>query len=191
MTESNTMERPPVITEDMDDEEFWNRAPTALESARYTAKLKAQNDAEARRKEAESERARKIFGECLRQMIELGVKEAKARPLLGKWRGQAKDDALLARIVAHAHANGTPDPVGYVTKAIEKAVTRAASSEDLMKGKWHEIGWEAPRMTPSGPRWRGEARGRVWRDPYGKLKVLPVEDGTVPPTLEDEPGVEV
>lgn len=191
MTDSNMMERPPVIIDDADDEEFWNRAPTALESARYTAKLKAQNDAETRRKEAESERARKIFGECLRQMIDLGVKEAKARPLLGKWRGQAKDDALLARIISHAHVNGTPDPIGYVTKAIEKAAARAASTDDLMKGKWHELGWEAPRRTPTGMRWRGETRGKVWRDPYGVLKVLPVEDGTVPPTLEDEPGVEV
>ena len=189
MMEDMTMERPTVL--DDGDDDSWDRAPTALESARYTAALKAQTDADARRKEAESERARKIFGECLRQVIELGIKEAKARPLMGKWRGQAKDDALLARIIEHAHRNGTPDPIGYITKSIEKARERVTTTDDMMKGKWHLVGWEAPRRTASGVKWRGEERGQVWRDPYGKLKVLPVEDGTVPPSLADEPGVEV
>lgn len=175
---------------DFDDEE-WSRPVTALEAARYSAALKLQANERERQKAQAAESARRIFGDCLHQLTELGMKEAKARTMLGKWRGQAKDDALLVRIVAHAHHTSTPDPVSYVTKAIEKALTRANSTEDLMKGKWALVGWEAPRRTASGPKWRGEARGQVWRDPYGKLKVLPVEDGTAPPSLADEPGIEI
>lgn len=186
-----TMERAPVIQNDPHGDEAWGRTPTALESARYTDALKRLADADARRREQEAESARRLFGVCLMQLTKLGMKESQGRSMLGKWRAQAKDDALLVRIIEHAHQKGTPDPIGYVTKAIEKAQARANSTEDLMKGKWVLVGWEAPRRTASGIRWRSEARGQVWRDPYGKLKVLPVEDGTVPPTLEDEPGVEV
>lgn len=176
---------------DPDGDEAWDAAPTALQSARYSDALRRAVDADARRKAAESEAARIVFGECLRKLIELGVGEKQARAMLGKWRGKAKDDALLRRIVDHAHSTATPEPISYITKAIDKAIARASDVQDVAKGRWQELGWEAPRMTASGPRFRGAVRGKVWRDPFGKMKVLPAEEGTVPPTLADEPGVEV
>lgn len=176
---------------DPDGDEAWDATPTALEAARYTDALRRAADADARRRAAESEAARIVFGECLLKLTQLGVPEKQARAMLGKWRGKAKDDALLKRIVDHAHATGTPEPISYVTKAIDKALARSAGVQDVMKGRWQELGWEAPRRTASGMRYRGAVRGKVWRDPFGKLKVLPAEEGTVPPTLEEEPGVEV
>lgn len=186
-----TKDSNPVPFLDPDGDDAWDLMPTALEAARYSEELRLQADATARRKEKEAESARKIFGECLLKLVKLGMKETKARSMLGKWRAQAKDDALLVRVVEQAHHNGTPDPIGYVTKALDKSSKRAATVEDLTKGKWHLIGWEAPRQTPNGNKWRESIRGQVWRNPYGKMSILPAPDGTVPPTLEEDPGVEI
>jgi hypothetical protein len=176
---------------DPDGDEAWDSTPTALEAARYTEALRQAADADARRKAVESEAARIVFGECLLKLTQLNVPEKQARAMLGKWRGKAKDDALLKRIIDHAHKTAVPEAISYVTKAIDKALARTSEVQDVMKGRWQELGWEAPRMTASGPRFRATVRGKVWRDPFGKLKVLPAEEGTVPPTLDDEPGVEV
>lgn len=173
----------------MNDDAEWDRVPTALEAAHYDDLLRRSASAEAQRKAAESERARVIFGECLLKLVKLGMPEGKARSMLGKWRGQAKDDQLLVRVINHAASTGTPDPISYITKAIKGAASRVATVETRAKGKWELIGWEKPRMLASGPKFRGPIRGQVWRDPFGKMKILPAEEGTVPPGLEDEPGV--
>lgn len=163
------------------DDEEWEREPTALEIAHYNAVMtKAANDA--------SERARKIFGECLLKLIQLGMKEANARSMLGKWRGQAKDDALLIRVIDKAHEIGTPDPVSYVTKAIKGSKERAGKTAALQKSTWTLLGWEPARITPSGPKYKGPVRGQVWRDPFGKETVLPPSQGATPPTHEQDPG---
>ncbi len=175
----------------INDDAEWDRVPTALEAAHYDDLLRRSADAEARRRAEESERARVIFGECLLKLVKLGLVEGKARSMLGKWRGQAKDDQLLIRIINHASSTATPDPISYITKALKGAATRVATVETRAKGKWELIGWEKPRMLPSGPKYRGSIRGQVWRDPFGKMKILPPEGGTVPPGLEDEPGVEL
>jgi hypothetical protein len=169
----------------------WDREPTALEAAHYDDLLKRQTTRQERMKAEHAERTREIFGECLLRLVKLGMREQHARSMLGKWRSQAKDDALLVRTVKHASEIGTPDPLSYVTKAIAAQTERKTNVETMTKGQWTALGWEAPRMTPRGPEWRNGTRGRVWRDPYGKMKVLPPEEGTVVPGLADEPGIEV
>ena len=171
-------------------DEAWEKQPTALEAARYSEALKLQADGEARRKAAAAEGAKMLFGKCLMQLVSLGVRENQARAMLGKWRSKAKDDDLLTRIIDHAHQKGTPDPVGYVTKAIEKVNARTDTTNKMMKGEWELLGWEAPRRTASGLKWFGPERGQVWRDPYGKNKVLPAPDGIVPPSLDVDAGIE-
>jgi hypothetical protein len=177
------------FVDDLDD--GWGSEPTALEAAHYDDLLKRQADREERRRSEQSERAKTIFGECLLRLVKLGMREAHARSMLGKWRGQAKDDEFLVRIVKQAAEIGSPDPVAYVTKALAAQHARVADVTALTKGKWTYVGWEAPRRTPKGIRWVNGSRGKVWRDPYGKLKVLPPEEGTVVPGLDDEPGIEV
>jgi hypothetical protein len=165
------------------------RSPTALEAAHYNDVLRRSVDAEARRKEVEAERARIIFGDCLLKMTKLGVPETKARTMLGKWRGQAKDDALLARVVEQAYATTSPDPISYVTKALVGATTRVAKVESRTKAKWELLGWEKPRMTAKGVKWRGAERGQVWRDPFGKMKIIAAAEGSTPPSIEQDPGI--
>lgn len=173
------------------EDEDWDRVPTALEIAHYNSLLERSESAEARAAKAEADRKRIIFGECLLKLVKMGIPEAKGRSMLGKWRGQAKDDALLVRIVAQAHSNGTPDPISYITKALRAAASRAASVSDMSKSKWVLLGWEKPRMTAKGAQWRNAVRGQVWRDPFGNVRVLATQEGTVPPTVEDDPGVDV
>lgn len=165
-----------------DDDEFWDRQPTALEIAYYNAQLQRQeNDA--------SERARKIFGECLLKLIQLGMAESKARSMLGKWRRQASNDKLLIEVIKVAHDIGTPDPVSYVTKAIAGAKQRAEKIQSLQKSEWTLLGWEKPTRGPGGLRFKGQARGQVWRDPFGKTTVLPAPDNITPPNLDEDPGI--
>lgn len=173
------------------EEDDWDRVPTALEAAHYDMLLRQAQSRDERMKAAEAERARRIFGDCLLKLIGLGMDETKARSMLGKWRGQAKDDERLVRVVTQAHEIGTPDPISYVTKALAAATQRAAKSVTRAKATWERLGWEKPRLTTKGPKWRGALRGEVWRDPFGKIKVLPPAEGTVPPGIEEDPGVEV
>lgn len=166
------------------DDAFWERQPTALEVAHYNAVLtRTANDA--------SERARKIFGDCLLKLLHLGMKETNARSMLGRWRSQAKDDALLIRVIEAAHKMGTPDPVSYVTKAIKAAKSRGAQTVALQKSSWTLLGWEAPRAGSTEPTFKGAVRGQVWRDPFGKETVLPPKEGTVPPTIDEDPGYQL
>lgn len=166
---------------DLADGADWDREPTALETAHYNDLMaKKQNDA--------SERARKIFGDCLLKLIQLGMNQKQARSMLGKWRGQAKDDARLIAIVEKAHQIATPDPVAYITKAIKGSKDRAAKTTALQKSSWTLLGWERPRMTRGVPKYKGPSRGQVWRDPFGKETVLPAKSGLNPPTHEEDPG---
>lgn len=173
------------------DDDDWNDMPTALEAAHYDDILRRQNQKQERLRKEREARNREIFGDCLLKLTRLGVSEKQGRSMLGKWRGQAKDDALLVRIITQASDIGAPDPIPYVTKALAGTLARKSSVVDMQKGKWLELGWEAPRMTPRGPEWQNGRRGRVWRDPFGHLKVLPAEAGVVVPSLEEEPGIEV
>lgn len=168
----------------------WNQTPTALEAAHYDALLKQGNDAEARRQEASQALSRSIFGECLLGLTQLGVSEAKARPMLGKWRGKAKNDELLIRVIKQAIRISSPDPISYITRALAGAGDRQAGVDARAKGSWELLGWEKPRMTAKGPTWRGPERGQVWRDPFGAIKVLPAKEGTSIPGLDLDPGVE-
>ena len=164
------------------DDAFWDRQPTALEAAFYNAQLQRQEH------EA-SERARKIFGECLFQLTQLGMREDRARSMLGKWRRQAGDDARLIEIIRTAYNNGTPDPVSYVTKALAGARQRSEKIEGLQKSQWTLLGWEKPTPSPTGLRFKGQTRGQVWRDPFGKTTILPAPDNITPPNLDEDPGI--
>lgn len=174
----------------MDDAE-WERLPTALESARYDEARRCAEDRNARRKAEEAEAAKVVFGDCLMRLIGLGMPEGRARPMLGKWRSQAKDDSLLVRIVQQAERIGTPDPISYVTKAIASSKERVGATEKRMTGGWSVLGWEAPMRKSSPPKWRQGERGQVWLDPYGRKVVMKPKTGTVAPSLADEPGIEV
>lgn len=160
----------------------WDRAPTALEIAHYNAMLNRKVD-------AASEKARAIFGECLRKLIQLGMKQAQARSMLGKWRSQAADDDMLIRVINIAHSTSATDPVSYVTKAIAGAKQRTDKTAALQKSEWTLLGWEPPKYVAGRPRFKGQARGQVWRDPFGKISILPAPDDVVPPTLDDDPGI--
>ena len=175
----------------MIDDDIWERQPTALEAAHFNDLLKRTKDREARRAAAEVERKKVIFGECLLKLVKLGMPEGKARAMLGKWRGQVADDARLIDIIEQAHRIGTPDPISYVTKAIVASVQRVASVQDMKNNSWVLLGWEQPRKNVKGARWRGSVRAQVWRDSFGKTQLLPPPDGTVPPTLDEDPGVEM
>ncbi|AXK43786.1 hypothetical protein [Erythrobacter aureus] len=159
----------------------WFRQPTALEVAHYNSILKRKAD-------DASLRARRIFGDCLHKLTQLGMKEAQARSMLGKWRGQAKDDDLLIRTVEKAHEISSPDPVSYVTKALKEAKSRTSKTKALQKSEWTLLGWEAPTQTPAGPKYKKGERGQVWRDPFGKEVILPAKSGTALPSHEEEPG---
>ncbi len=163
------------------DHDEWSRQPTALEVAHYNAMLK-------RRADDASLRARRIFGDCLHKLTQLGMKEVQARSMLGKWRAEAKDDDLLIRTVGKAHEISSPDPVSYVTKSLKTAKSRATKTTALQKSAWTLLGWEAPTLTPAGPKYKKGERGEVWRDPFGKEVILPAKSGTTLPSHEEEPG---
>lgn len=164
-----------------DDDLEWSRPLTALEVAHYDSMLnKAANQA--------SERARAIFGTCLHQLTKLGMKEGHARSMLGKWRRAAGDDALLIRTVKAAYDTGTPDPVSYITKALAASKERGTKVVSLQKSEWTLLGWEAPRMVAGQLRFKAGRRGQVWRDPFGKLSILPADDSITPPTVDEDPG---
>ena len=164
-----------------DEDAEWDRQPTALEIAHYNSLLlKTANEA--------SERARKIFGECLLKLTQLGMREGQARSMLGKWRGQAKDDARLISVITKAHEMATPDPVSYVTKALKGSQEREAKTVALQKSSWTLLGWEPPRFTAQGVKYKTGVRGQVWRDPFGKETVLPPKPGVAPPSHEQDPG---
>lgn len=172
-------------------EDDWDHQPTALEAAHYDDLLRRQNIRAERQRAEREERNRMVFGDCLNKLLKLGVAEKKARSMLGKWRGQAKDDALLVRIISKASEIAAPEPVSYITKALAGSLSRSNDVEKMTKRQWEAIGWEAPRMTPRGPEWKHGSRGRVWRDPHGRLQILAAEKGTVVPGLDVEPGIEV
>jgi hypothetical protein len=173
------------------DDLEWERMPTALEAARYDEARRCAEDRTARRKAEEAEAAKVVFGDCLMRLIELDMSESRARPMLGKWRSQAKDDALLVRVVQQAHRIGTPDPISYVTKAIAASKERVGAAEKRLTGGWSLLGWEAPLRRKPTVKWRQGERGQVWLDPYGKKVVMQPKSGTVAPSLDDEPGIEV
>ena len=170
------------MSEFYDDDASWDRQPTAFEIAHYNSVLTRQAN-------AASERARAIFGTCLLQLTQLGMKQPQARSMLGKWRAKAKDDALLIRVVKNAHELGTPDPIGYITKALAGSQDRVDRVTALQKAEWTLLGWEPPKMIAGRPRFKADRRGQVWRDPFGKLSILPAPDDVIPPTLEENPGI--
>lgn len=170
------------MTDIFDDGLDWDRQPTALEMAHYDAIMtREQNRA--------SERARAIFGTCLLQLKQLGMKEAQARSMLGKWRAKAKDDEQLIRVVKSAHDKAVPDPVSYITRAIAGAVERSNKTDALQKSEWQLLGWESPKIIAGKARFKGQVRGQVWRDPFGKISILPAPDGVEPPTTDEDPGI--
>lgn len=166
---------------DFDEEADWARQPTALEIAHY-------NEVLTKRSNAESERSRKIFGDCLLKLIQLGMREQQARAMLGKWRGQAKDDQRLIDVVTKAHEISTPDPVSYVTKALKKSQERVSKTKALQKSSWTLLGWEAPKRTREGFKYKHGVRGQVWLDPFGKETILPPKAGVTPPTEAEDTG---
>ena len=178
----------PAATDPLSDE-FWDVQPTALQVARMNEALRLANDRRAREDKNKRDAAAKIFGDCLAKLIDLGVAEKNARSLLGKWRNQLKDDDRLSKLVHHAHSISTPDPVSYMTKAVNGSKKRARNVKAIQKGTWEELGWEAPRQGPDGPRFFKTVRGKAWRDPFGKIAILPAKEGEQIPTLDEDPGV--
>ncbi|MAM84840.1 MAG: hypothetical protein CL472_09290 [Acidobacteria bacterium] len=170
-------------------DEFWDTEPTALELARLNEAIELSRNQKARQEKAKRDAATKIFGSCLAKLIDLGVPERNARSLLGRWRNTLKDDDRLVALVEHAHSISTPDPVSYMTKAVAGAKNRAKGVKSIQKGEWEELGWEAPTQGPDGPRYLKSVRGKAWRDPFGKLTILPAKDGEKIPTLDQDPGV--
>lgn len=63
-----------------------------------------------------------------------GIEDAKARPIIGRWRSMADDATILSAIDA-AHKCGTEDPVPYITKAIqpETKISTASLAERFLK----------------------------------------------------------
>lgn len=170
-------------------DEFWDAQPTALQIAQMNEALALSTSAKARQEAAKREAAKQIFGDCLAKMISLGVPERNARSLLGRWRNTLKDDDRLVALVKHAHSISTPDPVSYMTKAVAGAKSRAKGVKAIQKGEWEELGWEAPTQGPDGPRFLKSVRGKTWRDPFGKIAILPAKEGVHIPTVDEDPGV--
>ena len=134
-----------------------------------------------------------LFGECLLILTRLGVREGQARAMLGKWRKQAQDDAMLIEIIRGAGRAAVPDPIAYVTAAIQGQGQRTSKVATIQAGAWQLLGWEQPGAVSSGPSlsyWRGDLRGQVWRDQFGKLVVLPAKQRVTIPTLDEDPGFE-
>ncbi len=173
------------------DDALWEHAPTALEIAHYNDVLKRCNRQEDKLRETESERARRIFGECLLKLTKLGMTEAKARPMLGKWRKAAGDDLKLIAIVNQAAEIATPDPVSYITKALQQNVERKVAAKNQLERKWEVIGWEPPMIRRGKKVFRSNKRCQVWRDPHGKMKLLPPAPDIEIPTLAQDPGIEL
>lgn len=168
----------------LDDGLDWDNPPTALEAAHYDALLN-------RSAQQASERARAIFGTCLLQLKKLGMKEGHARSMLGKWRRDANDDALLIRLVKTAYDNGTPDPISYIKKAIDGAKQRTDETVSIQKAQWTLLGWEPPKIVAGKARFKNAKRGQVWRDPFGNISILPADDSLTPPTVDEDPGYQM
>lgn len=172
---------------------YWMRRPTALEEAHYDRLLKHAMDRRAMAEAATQERSRQLFGECLLTLVQLGVREGQARAMLGKWRKQAQNDALLIAIIRGAGRSSVPDPISYVTAAIQGQARRASQVETVRAGTWQLLGWERPRTVRQGGEqscWRGTLRGQVWRDQFGKIVVLPAKAGVQIPSANEDPGFE-
>ena len=170
---------------------LWELRPTALECAHYDRLLRLAQNKAAQRDAETQERVRKLFGECLLTLCKLGVREAQARSLIGKWRKALGNDHHLAQLIQAADRNNVPDPVSYITAAIRKLTHKTNAVEAISQGKWTLLGWEEPRITSRGIQWKGDQRGQVWRDPFGKLTILPADAGTDIPDHEVEPGIDL
>src|SRR3546814_12829054 len=58
-------------------------------------------------------------------------------------------------------------------KALAGSQERTEKVAALQKAEWSLLGWEPPKYVAGKPRFKGAVRGQVWRDPYGKLSILP------------------
>lgn len=56
-----------------------------------------------------------------------GVAEKQARSVIGKWRGQIKDDGRLLSLLVQAGEYHKVDPIAYIAKAIETAIKPKAT----------------------------------------------------------------
>lgn len=176
----------------LDDPE-WLAPPTALECAHYDRLLQLQQSRSAQRAEEASAAARRIFGECLHTLVRLGMKEPKARTMLGKWRKAAGDDATLIAAINSASRANSPDPVAYVTAALKERSAAKNKVEARLSHDWSLVGWEAPHKLsrPDEPRWKHGKRGQVWRDPFGLLTILEAPEGVAIPTLSEDRGIDI
>lgn len=175
------------------DDPAWSTPPTALESAHYNRLLQLQTSRSAQRAEEAAAAARRIFGECLHTLVRLGMKESKARTMLGKWRKTAGDDETLIAAINAASRVNSPDPVAYVTAALKERTSSKNKVEARLSHDWSLVGWEAPHKLskPGSPRWKYQRRGQVWRDPFGLLTILETPDDTTPPSLAEDPGIDI
>src|SRR3546814_20129263 len=74
-------------------------------------------------------------------------------------------------------------------KALAGSQERTEKVAALQKAEWSLLGWEPPKYVAGKPRFKGAVRGQVWRDPYGKLSILPAADHIIPPSIDEDPGI--
>ena len=60
-------------------------------------------------------------------MVRRGVPERQARSILGKHRGELKDDGRLLAILASVERNNPVEPIGYLAKAVASATKPAVA----------------------------------------------------------------
>lgn len=96
---------------------------------------------------------------ALKVLMERGGKsDPNARSLCGLWRKHGLTPEDLWPIAERTWLNGTPDPVGYMTKQVEAAVQRAADPSIMAPGERQQRAWmEDWRDHPNA--WRSYERG--------------------------------
>lgn len=103
--------------------------------------------------------ARGAFYLAMRVLTERGdLAEAKARPLVAKWRHTLADDEELWRIGEAAWKAETRDPVPYIVAAVERAVQARAGSGVVNPSEPRQRAWmEEFARSPNS--WRAGDRG--------------------------------
>jgi len=98
-------------------------------------------------------------------LTQAGGSERQARSLVGKWRKKLTDEMLAPVLIA---AKSKTDPVGYITKAVDKAAVRG-------EGKPHP---DAERMLEDARLKEFQDNG-FWDDAWGQRPEAPPQSTAV------------
>jgi hypothetical protein len=102
------------------------------------------SDAGAPRRDGD--RAKEILDAGVRVLVEAGRRESAARAMIGKWRKEHGDEAVLAAI-GRARAENASEPIGFITaclKAARSADDRPRTAEEVIalgerEGWWNGV----------------------------------------------------